>query len=88
MKMMKCGHAANAYTEDMKPCCAICIGLNPNAVIVDEEPIDLTGRIAICSQHKMGAGGGRAPSDTNLPFFEHRPNSEHDSYYCGCYGWN
>jgi hypothetical protein len=27
------------------------------------------------------------PSREGLPFFEQKPDREHDSYYCGCYGW-
>ena len=27
-------------------------------------------------------------SDSNLPFFNHKPNSEYDDYYCGCGGWD
>lgn len=28
------------------------------------------------------------PSSTSLPFFEHRPDEEHDKHYCGCFGWS
>lgn len=87
-QMMKCGHAANATNKLDQPCCVICIGIDPGAEIIDDSPVDLTGRIAICSQHKMSAGLGRAPSSQNLPFFKHNPNGEFDSYYCGCWGWD
>jgi len=28
------------------------------------------------------------PSDTNLPFFEYKPDKEYDVFYCGCHGWD
>lgn len=34
------------------------------------------------------SGHSVAPSSTDLPFFSHRPDSAHDAYYCGCYGWD
>jgi len=49
--MMKCGHAANAVMDDGKPVCAICYGLDPGAVIIDENPPDLTGRMARCTYY-------------------------------------
>jgi len=35
------------------------------------------------------AGGktAEAPSSTELPFFQHKPDESVDSYYCGCMGW-
>lgn len=84
--LMKCGHTANATIED-RPCCAICVGLTPDAEIVDEKLIDLTGRKAKCSQHRF-ADGGIVDSDLRLAFFKHNPDAEYDSYYCGCWGWN
>lgn len=27
-------------------------------------------------------------SDSELPFFEHRPGADFDSFFCGCKGWN
>jgi hypothetical protein len=65
---------------------------------VERRP-DLTGRIAVCNQHRKPGqyaralmtsddpGPGRAPSSWKLPFFEHRPDRETDSYYCGCWGF-
>ena len=79
--MMKCGHAANAEC-DGKPCCVICIGLNPGAEIVDDMP-DLSTRKAKC-----GYCGREAQSSTSLAFFSHRPGQPCDSYYCGCFGWD
>ena len=32
-------------------------------------------------------GQSIAPSSTDLPFFEHKPNEPFDRYYCGCFGW-
>ena len=34
------------------------------------------------------AGHSVAPSSTELPFFEHRPDQAMDAYYCGCFGWD
>ena len=28
------------------------------------------------------------PSATDLPFFRHCPEQEHDKHYCGCFGWD
>ena len=43
----------------------------------------LDGREARCPDC-----GSREPSAPSLPFFQHRPDREYDSYYCGCYGWD
>lgn len=83
--MMKCGHAANAVdSKTMKPICVICIGLTPDAEIVAETP-NLDGRMAKCAEGKCGS---MRPSSTSLAFFQHRPEREYDSYYCGCRGWD
>ena len=85
--MMKCGHAANAIyrTKDgeEKPSCAICAGITPLAEEIADTP-HLTGRKASC------ALGNHAivDSSTNLAFFQHCPDKDHDIYYCGCYGWD
>jgi len=69
--------------------------------VADSAP-DLTGRVAYCaysgcqtnrkrSTHygEYGPDGRSfAPSDLNLPFFEHKPNEKNDKYYCGCFGWD
>jgi len=80
--IMKCGHAANA-SFDKKPCCAICAGLDPGAYIEAPMP-DLTGRKASCTYGNHAI----VDSNSNLPYFEHCPTRERDSYYCGCYGWD
>lgn len=81
-KMMKCGHAANAVDRSGKPTCAICIGINEGATTVAPDPdlADRNAKCIYCSKTK--------PSSTKLAFFEHRSQSETDSFYCGCYGWN
>ena len=28
------------------------------------------------------------PSSSNLPFFRHHPDKDHDEFYCGCQGWD
>lgn len=101
--MMKCGHAANATNSDGKPVCAICILIGLGADEVAATPA-LSGRIAKCSYTKchetwlrkhdthygeFGADGQSfAPSSTNLPFFEHKPDKPFDEYFCGCWGWD
>lgn len=78
--LMKCGHAANA-TDNLtgKPCCAICVGLTPNADEAAEAQPDLTGRTARCSCKNT------APSSTSLPFFEYRgPGSKESFGVCKC----
>ena len=102
--MMKCGHAANATnTATGKPSCAICAGLTPDALIVDDAPPDLTGRAARCWHYGQRAPGkcesnygtrlgqvclAEQPSSPGLPFFEARPGEPHDRFYCGCWGWD
>ena len=85
MKMMKCGHSANATTTGPDgtkvDCCAICAP-RPEAFEAAQAP-SLTGRSARCSYC-----GKLVPSDLNLAFFEHRPAKPTDSYYCGCRGWD
>lgn len=101
--MMKCGHSANA-TSDGKPSCAICAGLTPDALIVDDNPPSFVGRMAHCSyygktpkgrQHEGPKGCERGkpcmceqPSSSNLAFFQYHPTKEHDEFYCGCWGWD
>ncbi len=80
--LMKCGHSANAVDSKGNPCCAICAGLTPNANIVEKIIPDLTNRFAKCS-----LCNNRRPSSIKLPFFKYEEDSELDSYYCGCRGW-
>lgn len=74
---MKCGHTANAERNG-KPYCVIC-GCDE----VQEEKPNLDGRKAKCSWC-----GKITDSSTTLAFFRHKPESEYDEYYCGCYGWD
>lgn len=93
--MMKCGHAANAVNGKGEHACAICVGITPDAYIVDENPPSLEGRIAKCSC------GATQPSDPDLAFFEHGRYAkgdpggpaikrvyDYDTFYCGCRGWD
>ena len=82
MIMMKCGHAANATRRmpdgnDM-PCCVICV-----CDAVDDIQPSLEGRTAQCVYCN-----NERPSSTDLPFFHHHIGAGHDTYYCGCRGWN
>jgi len=85
--LMKCGHVNNAVDSNGQPCCVICAGITPGAEIVDKEIIEdtdgLEGRIAKCSDCSSTTA-----SSWTLPFFEYCPDKDHDSYYCGCYGWD
>lgn len=80
---MKCGHTAMGTLggDPSKPVCPICIGFTPDAEIVVDAP-DLTGREMRCSCMKV------RPSSRGEAFFEHRPDYEYDSYYCGHAGWD
>ena len=80
--MMGCGHSANATDAAGHPVCVICYGIVKGATEVVGRPV-LEGRRAKCPYCK-----GTTPSSTELPFFEHCPSKEFDSYYCGCRGWD
>ena len=82
--LMKCGHSANATNQDGNPVCAICIGIDAGATVVDEAPPSLIGRVAQCPYCR-----NKRPSSFDLAFFEYREGRhEFDSYYCGCRGWD
>ena len=81
--LMKCGHAAQGKDMKGNPVCVICVGSNPNARIIDDNPPNLEGRVAECSYCS-----NKADSDFNLPFFSYRPQQDRDSFYCGCFGWD
>lgn len=81
--MMKCGHRSNATDASGNPVCVICIGIEPGACTIDDNPPDLSNRTAKCCYCSH-----TAPSTTpHLAFFEHQPQQAHDSFYCGCKGW-
>lgn len=87
--MMKCGHAANATDRKTgKPVCVICVGISPGATEIDDSPPDLLERRARCSYYGFGRCESEGPSSPELAFFEHKPEKDHDSFYCGCRGWN
>ena len=83
--MMKCGHAANATNGKGEPSCVICIGIHPGAEEIAETPV-LANRKSHCAYY-MGCKTEK-DSNTNLPFFQHKPDHEFDQHYCGCKGWN
>jgi len=80
--LMRCGHSSNAVTDQGKPCCAICAGINDGYDVSATTP-DLAGRTSRCLSCKR-----HLPSSLELPFFEYRPTQNWDSHYCGCRGWN
>ena len=79
-ELMKCGHAATGTDlKTGKPCCVTCIGLDPRAEEVDDQPPDLMGRLARCSC------GNTKPSSVSLAFFEYLgPGSPESLEYCKC----
>jgi hypothetical protein len=87
MYLMKCGHLGTGRLHPSgKPICAICAGRTADAETIEREchgTEGLEGRTARCSQC-----GGLSPSRWELPFFEYKPNLEHDWYYNGCRGWD
>jgi len=80
MPMMKCGHRANAHSDD-KPVCAICVPSKDSFVVVTEP--NLENRKCICAYCKKVT-----PSKNAIAFFEYRPDNEYDLHYDGCMGWN
>jgi hypothetical protein len=80
--MMECGHAANATDSKGNPTCVICIGFKAGATKVVATP-NLEGRTAMCTYCKV-----QEPSSMALAFFEHRPERDKDSFYCGCRGFD
>ena len=53
---------------------------------------NLEGRAARCiyygsSKRNGGVCRSEVPSNTDLPFFIHKPDKKYDEYYCGCWGW-
>jgi len=89
--IMKCGHGANATSSRTgKPCCAICIGIDPGAEVIDNNPPPLAGRFALCSYtHRRDDSLCKSvkPSSPDLAFFEAKPDEPYDRFYCGCWGW-
>ena len=81
---MACGHAATGRRADGTPVCVVCSMVDPAKAQTVAPPPDLTGRIAHCGYGKHAP----KPSSVELAFFEHHPDREHDTYYCGCYGWD
>ncbi len=63
--LMECGHVASG-TDENGPACAICIGINPGAVIVKQAMPGFTDRYARCSC------GTIEKSSLSLAFFEFR----------------
>lgn len=85
--LMACGHVSNAVGSNGKPCCVICAGIDKGYDVVvkkiENGTEGLEGRKAICSDC-----GDSVDSNWFLPFFEYRPESDHDYFYDGCRGWD
>ena len=94
--MMVCGHAAQGICRESNgvkfnppiPSCLICSCLE-----INKDPPNLEGRLAKCSYRAKRNGlkhepEATKPSSSALAFFEYKPDSEFDRYYCGCHGWD
>lgn len=78
--MLTCGCAAAGTLKRPGQPALVGCGLHSCTEIADEP--SLKGRTATCSY-----GGNEVPSSKDLPFFCHQPDAKHDSYYCGCWGF-
>lgn len=82
--LLKCGCAAHAERVmpdgSRVPSCITHSCIEPAEI----QP-DLRGRKAKCC---YGCRNTIVDSDLNLAFFEFKPGSEFDKYYCGCFGWD
>ena len=78
--VMGCGHSAQGATEGGAPVCVICAP-SPEAYVVASVVPVLVGREARCTC------GVCVPSRVGLAFFK-VCDSEFDSFYCGCRGWD
>ncbi len=88
--LMKCGHVSNAIQHlpdrTTRPVCAICIGIKKEAAEIVHECKDDAGledRKAKCTNCEKETN-----SCWDLAFFKYQPENAHDSYYCGCRGWD
>ena len=82
---MKCGHTANGtWGANREPACVICAGISAGAYEVDDDPPSLEDRMMNCAYHREP----QIPTNPQAAFFEHRPDRDTDSYYCGCKGWD
>jgi hypothetical protein len=81
--LMECGCIGQGTRQDGSPVCISHYGIHPGADVPAEEVPDLTGRMASCPYCSR-----TEPSSLDLPFFAHQPNSETDSMYNGCRGWD
>lgn len=81
MYLMKCGHVSNAVTGGGKPACAVCGCVDVARGCAGTEGLE--GRKARCFDC-----GRETDSRWSLDFFRHCPDREHDTWYCGCRGWD
>ena len=78
--MMKCGHRAHGVDGNGKPVCVTCVGLDPRAREVEENPPSYEGREARCAYCQLVK-----PSNADLAFFEYRgPGSTYAAEHCVC----
>ena len=102
MKCGHAANAVN--TKDGTPVCVICTGFTSNAFEIDKNSPDLTNRKARCSYYGSVPSGRNheslfkckrgekclceVDSSSDLPFFKIEKTRDHDSFFCGCWGWS
>lgn len=76
--LMKCGHAANAKTDDGEWICALCVGdSRATEKLPPEWMPDLDGREAVCL-----VCGENQPSSLDLRLYQYRPHANRDTFVC------
>jgi hypothetical protein len=101
--LMKCGHSAQGINGTGKPVCLICmceeIAESKPDLTGRKARCSYFGKeVYNCETHypKMLTTDSRGKkhcgslvdSSYSLPFFEYKPNSKEDSFYCGCMSWD
>ena len=77
--IMKCGCRAQGTTKIDGKDVPVCV-IHLCTEVMEEQP-NLEGRKAECTYC-----GKKKDSSADLPFFEYKPDSSTDRYYCGCIG--
>lgn len=76
--MMQCGHYSDSITGDGRHCCSRCYKKTSNFAIISTVQPHLENRKAQCECNLV------TESSYGLSFFEFKPDSEKDSFHCGC----
>lgn len=102
--LMKCGHTSNAVnSKTQKPVCIICMceevaevkpdltGRKARCCYYGKEVYHnetYFPEMLTTNYRGKKCCGSLVDSKYTLPFFEHKPNSKEDSFYCGCMSWD